>query len=212
MRGALHIARELIDHQYTPNFGLAEFLLPRAKLEERYTGFPRRRRILARLEQLVADVLARERFDRLVLLGHSQGTVIIHDYLRTAAAARDLAGLGEVHVVTLGSPLTHLYQHYFYDYARADRIAPLPPMVRSWTNMWRCDDPIGNGVAVAATCPMQNVELDRGGHTNYWREDDVVGVLLEVIRGNPFCIEGEPAARQADAPGQSPLPPVLSTG
>lgn len=212
MRGALHIARELIDHQYTPNFGLAEFLLPRAKLEERYTGFPRRRRILARLEQLVADVMARERFDRLVLLGHSQGTVIIHDYLRTAAAARDLAGLGELHVVTLGSPLTHLYQHYFYDYARADRIAPLPPVVQSWTNMWRCDDPIGNGVAVAATCQMQNVELDRGGHTDYWREDDVVGVLLEVIRGNPFCIDGVLVAPQTGGPDQSPLPPVLSTG
>lgn len=210
MHRALHIARELIDHQYTPNFGLAEYLLPRAKLEERYTGFPRRRRILARLERLVADIIAREHFDRLVLLGHSQGTVIIHDYLRTAAASQDLANVSEVHVVTLGSPLTHLYQHYFYDYARADRIAPLPPMVKSWTNLWRCDDPIGNGVAVAGSCPLQNVELDRGGHTDYWREDDVVGVLLEVIRGNPFCLDGvspapQPGAPDQPAPGQSPL-------
>ncbi len=45
--------------------------------------------------------------------------------------------------------------------------------VRSWTNFWRIDDPIGARVDVVSGDFIDNRALGRGGHIDYWREDEV---------------------------------------
>ena len=50
-RGVLHIVRDLVDHQYTPEFTLSTFMLPARK---RYRGrYPRRERIQKRFDALM---------------------------------------------------------------------------------------------------------------------------------------------------------------
>jgi hypothetical protein len=103
-------------------------------------------------------------YDRLVIVSHSQGTVITTDLLRYLAAYPDpaLAALGStirMHVVTMGSPLRQLYGRRFphlYRWAYhgdaagpddplpASRV-PLPAALRidSWTNLYCSGDYVG---------------------------------------------------------------------
>jgi hypothetical protein len=210
----LHIARELVDHQYAPRFGpVSRWLLPAHKRAT--PGHPRRDRILKRLQALVEDLTAQESYDRIIFLGHSQGSVIIYDYLTSKASASALANVGEVRVVTLGSPLAHIYCHYFPEYGGAANFEQkLRVPVAAWTNMCRIDDAVGNGCGLFdhASGPVvggriahrQDVPLPAGGHTDYWSDWQVRNVLLRDIRGkNPALAHDAAAAphsRLAEGP------------
>ncbi|MGD9895138.1 MAG: hypothetical protein AB7U18_27960, partial [Dehalococcoidia bacterium] len=76
---AIHIARDLLDHHYNPNLESAYFLFRwhfRLKSDK-----PRRHRIQTRLQQLLNELVAGQRYDAIVFVGHSQGTVVAFDYL-----------------------------------------------------------------------------------------------------------------------------------
>ena len=171
--------------------------------------YRRRKRIQRRLEALIESVISRENVDRLVFVAHSQGTVITYDYLvnhddlirRTHEADDRLRNLQGIDILTVGSPLTHLYRYYFDDYdrpfggqgGRARREERhLMSRVRTWTNMWRVDDPIGQHVDFYDT--IENVGMPPGGHVNYWREPEVCARVWELVR------TPERVARRAVAP------------
>lgn len=194
--GFVHIGRDLVDHQYNPNprslearLGAKEGASTASNTSPRPAGFRRRRRIQARLEALIQDVIVGKKFDRLIFFGHSQGTVIIHDYLFNHGGFvrpehyDHLKEIGQIDVLTIGSPLTHIYRYYFHDYDRApgepDYPAPLLGKIKSWSNMWRVDDPIGQNVDYLDS--IANVGLAPGGHTYYWRENPVCAKLWSVI-------------------------------
>ncbi len=194
--GFVHIGRDLVDHQYNPNprslesrLGAKDGTAAGQTASPRPTGFRRRRRIQARLEALIHDVIVGKQFDRLIFFGHSQGTVIIHDYLfNHGGFVRPehyelLKDIKQIDVLTIGSPLTHIYRYYFHDYDRApgepEFAAPLLGKIKSWTNMWRVDDPIGQNVDYLDS--IANVGLAPGGHTYYWRENPVCAKLWSVI-------------------------------
>lgn len=178
--GVLHFARDIVDHQYRQ---------PRASgmSAGAETGFPRRDRIRQRLRSLMTEVLGRQTHDRLVFVTHSQGTVIAFDCLRSSsAAAPDIESAGEVHLVTVGSPITHLYQHYFGEYSNEGSGASdsrLAARLSSWTNLWRIDDPIGraNRMSASSSFTVENIPMKAGGHNDYWREDEVCDVILRLI-------------------------------
>ncbi|MEL6622702.1 MAG: hypothetical protein AAFQ11_07490, partial [Pseudomonadota bacterium] len=90
-------------------------------------------------------------------------------------------------LVTVGSPLKHLYRYYFDDYDRSEMAAPeterLISRLRSWTNLWRVDDPIGRDVDLHPV--IQNIGLPPGGHLDYWREEAVCSVLWGRITNVP---------------------------
>lgn len=176
----LHIFRDVVDHQYRPRFKTLEFLLPsdmRAK-----SDWPRRARVGERMNVLVESLIRGRAYDRLVLVGHSQGSVILFDYLQSAEDNADLVGIKFVDVVTVGSPLTHIYQRYFNEYGTAKpTAADLNPRLRSWTNLFRLDDPVGLSVDIVAGGFIQNIQLPPGGHLGYWREPAVLAVLLKLI-------------------------------
>ena len=95
-------------------------------------------------------------------------------------AARDL------HVVTLGSPISHLYEHYFEDYRVSDRDDGWQPRnLASWTNMWRIDDPIAGPVSVGSKGIVCNIPLEPGGHRDYWREPEVCDLIIALL-DRPF--------------------------
>jgi hypothetical protein len=198
-RGILHIGRDLVDHQYTPRLSFLRWLLPKGS--RRDGVYPRRARVQNRLHTLMTEVVAAKGFDRLVFLTHSQGSVIMHDYLRGNRSDEVLKTVSRVDVVTLASPLTHLYQHYFRNYETTTASAEtLCPQLQSWTNLWRIDDPIGNRVDIVKDDFIANVALGPGGHVNYWKEDAVCAAILNVIDPARLKMATAPApAGQAQA-------------
>lgn len=124
-----------------------------------------RGRIYARYQALLQHV-ACQRFDdgrgydRIVIVAHSQGTVITADLLRLLARNGDLArwfGQRPLHFVTAGSPLRQLYAARFpdlYHWVRAplaigtpaaDLTGPDPRALglASWTNLYQSGDYVG---------------------------------------------------------------------
>jgi hypothetical protein len=79
---------------------------------------------------------------RLVLSGHSQGSVL------AAAAAWQLpaAVRGRIALLTYGSPLERLYGRWFPAHFGPPALAALHRDVASWGNLWRATDPIGGPV------------------------------------------------------------------
>jgi len=195
----VHIGRDLVDHQYNgvvrslrPQIkpGVAALMPPDASPEKPAKRFRRRRRIQRRLEALIDEVIARQDVDRLIFVGHSQGSVILYDYLRNTDSLlrRDhlvtdaLFAVQSIDILTLGSPLSHIYKHYFHDYSEPLQQATSPTLMSKanrWVNMWRVDDPIGHQVDLLDG--IANICLPPGGHVDYWREDEVCQRIWEMI-------------------------------
>ena len=99
---------------------------------------------------------------------------------RTKLAER-LDKLEALHLVTLGSPLTHLYQYYFperYPPLANDSWGGLRKTVRNWVNVYRVDDFVGTYIEKQSIPGWpgapKNVPIAAGGHTGYWRQREVV--------------------------------------
>lgn len=210
INGVLHIVRDLVNHQYSwsrPGASRwrirspwSQFELSAARGEDEH---PRRTRIIERLDILMREIMARERCQRLVLVGHSQGSVILYDYLRSKWDDATLASIERIDIITLGSPLGHIYQHYFPDYeAPADTPADLNAKLRSWINLWRADDPIGHAVDVIGGGFIENVALPPGGHVDYWKDEAVCRVILDrVDSGRKGVTAMPPPLRTAQSAG-----------
>ena len=203
--GVVHIGRDLVDHQYDPDPDALGMRLMRLSRNEKVAAkgeekpYRRRTRIQLRLYALINEVIAAQHVDRLIFVAHSQGTVILHDYLidhdnllPQTQGANELPCAGPVDVVTLGSPLKHIYSHYFRDYDLPKPVEegklPLAKKVNSWTNMWRVGDPIGQDVELV-TSPMhiENKGIGRGGHTMYWKENRVCEKIVGLIHQPGTC-------------------------
>ncbi|WP_431205850.1 hypothetical protein ACQ86E_13870 [Bradyrhizobium betae] len=78
-------------------------------------GYWLRRRIHDRLDVLVRNLIRDEKPDRLDIVSHSQGTMIAIDLidLRGEGWLKGLPAESGIGLVTMGSPYTHLYGHYF---------------------------------------------------------------------------------------------------
>ena len=129
---------------------------PRARIASRYVSLLRH--VCAHRHESGAG------YDRLVIVSHSQGTVITTDLLRYLAAypQPSLARLGRditVHLVTMGSPLRQLYGRRFphlyrwahhLDARTSDMPIPqtrepvlAPAAAASWTNLYGSGDYVG---------------------------------------------------------------------
>jgi hypothetical protein len=217
--GLVHIARDLVDHQLrvepkkagSPEAGSMRQLANKWfswRRDLQLSEFPRRHRIAARLDCIMGNCFAPEGLDKLVIIAHSQGSVIAFDYLRASTPSELLSNVGEVHVITLGSPLSHLYAAYFQEYERPVARAELRGKVMSWTNMWRIDDPIGNKVQVVAGDFIRNVVLPKGGHVNYWKEPEVQQAILDAVRAPSAASDRASTGIEPPRTSAKPLPPL----
>jgi pimeloyl-ACP methyl ester carboxylesterase len=114
---------------------------------------------LPRIKNLL-ETLRRDRPDNhIMVLAHSQGSVIAWTVLREHPDAADS-------FVTVGSPLTTLYTHLLGGEFGEDVPAPL---VR-WKNLYCNGDYIGGEIAKGP----KNDSLGPGGHTGYWRDPRLI--------------------------------------
>jgi hypothetical protein len=161
------------------------------------TGNPRAR-ICARFHSLLRhiedwrDPADEHGYKAIVLLAHSQGTVITADFLRYLNA-RGMGPTLPIYFFTMGCPLRQLYSLRFphlYGWSRhADNTwagsEPLPASigVRLWVNAYRSGDYVGRylwhpdrGVNIWSTS-LSHVDQEKrefcigaGAHTHYWDE------------------------------------------
>jgi hypothetical protein len=155
----LHIVKDVADH-----------------LHRAGRSFPVRRVIAGRFHRVLDRMFAQERPTHLVVLAHSQGSVIAINGLSQPGEAARLQTLQAVHLLTFGSPYTHLYQYYFpYQYPD-DALDLLQKNVRDkgqWRNVFRTDDYVGTFIAGPDGWPA-DIPVAPGGlqaHTNYWQPD-----------------------------------------
>ena len=200
----IHIARDLIDHHYSPKLGYSYYLFPQEwRNQDRR---PRRSRVRHRLEILMRDLISHGGYDELVFIAHSQGSIILYDYLHVIDAGQHgVIGL-KPHIVTLGSPLNYLYEHYFHEYGDLDAaIERLRPGLATWTNLYRVDDYIGGAIdSYPVTGPLLpllavgpnrgsadygplivNEVMPPGGHIDYWSEKRVAEIVMGLINQPP---------------------------
>ncbi|MDU9004321.1 V-type ATP synthase subunit I domain-containing protein [Sedimentitalea todarodis] len=193
---ALGIARDIIAYSIRNRCNFT------GTLEDNY---PQRARIEARFSRVVNHMLDTETFDHLTVFSHSQGTVIATRNLcedrasKTGLMAKIKDVSGAKCLITMGSPVTHIYLQYFsadFGITRADIL----PDFR-WHNIYRKDDFVGTTIDFLATpdLPCQNSNnaetgVDNrsagfGGHTGYFTD---YLVWQELLKTNLFQLFRKP--------------------
>ena len=190
LRNALHILMDVVSHFSRERLPVPRFADVTANTNP--AGFMIQQRLEARFRSALEEVLQLGDVTHLTVVAHSQGTMIAIDVLWLEWAARRLAGK-EVYLVTMGSPFTHLYQHYFpHRYpplfspggSSEDWGTDLRRTVRSWLNVYRVDDFVGTYVDGDDTSAFPiNTSLAAGGHTGYWRQREALEAMRPYLPG-----------------------------
>jgi hypothetical protein len=166
------------------------FFKNKPEADTRTHGYWLRRRIHDRLDVLIQNLLRDEKPDRLDIVSHSQGTMIAIDLLAIRGEdwlkglPNDCRGIG---LVTMGSPYTHLYNHYFPSSFRpigdCAKLQPGGGVLREWLNIFRIDDFVGThiGKGVVGVWP-EEYPVPPNGHTNYWVDRGVVARLRQFLK------------------------------
>lgn len=132
------------------------------------------------------------RVDRIVVVTHSQGTIVaLHALgllgIKDRPAIANGPSVAEIDLVTMGSPADHLYRYYMPRTYGEHRESTC---VSQWLNVYRLDDFIGTKLgfdAGPAPHPFNQPVAPRG-HADYWRDREVLQYLV------PFL--ARPAATQ----------------
>ena len=194
-----------------------EFDIAETTFENGTLFFSRRDRLHLRMKQILSHY--RDQYSHqpeLIIMSHSQGTMIAIESLNN----EDVAWLNQcfksVTLVTMGSPFHHLYQHYFgHCYPALDQPywSSLRRRIDSWVNICRIDDFVGNQLefpnnkstvhnsvgAVTANDSIysptfySNHAVGLRGHTNYWSDSEV----LDILRHQLFQAQTKEFSRSA---------------
>jgi hypothetical protein len=184
MRAILHILVDITNHFYRARIRLWRVLPGKDKL---HAGeFETQQRIEARMRRVLQEVLAPGDVTHLTVVAHSQGTMIAIDVLWLTWTRRLLENV-QVRLVTMGSPFTHLYQHYFparYPPLFASHDAwgvGLAATLKAWINIYRIDDYIGTWVDGRDGFPENHPTPTPGGHINYWSDPEALEIMAPYL-------------------------------
>jgi hypothetical protein len=119
----------------------------------------------------------------------------------------------------MGSPFTHLYQHYFSNhYPPLDQPfwSTLRRNVDCWFNIFRVDDFVGTSIVFPESLRSsggfncQNFPVKRCGHNNYWSDKQVIDLLRD--QGAFDWIADERRIRAADERASPTTTPLRKAG
>ncbi len=127
---------------------------------------------------------------KLTVVSHSQGTLIAIEVLNDPELDWLNDEFSEINLLTMGSPFTHIYQHYFrhlYPSLDHPHWSNLRDRLKRWVNIFRVDDFVGTEIEfnaeVEANVDCSNHPVPKKGHNNYWCDRRV----LSIIREQKFC-------------------------
>jgi hypothetical protein len=159
-----------------------------AKSGTNQQGYWRRERIKQRLEVLTTQLIKDEHPNRLIIVSHSQGTVVAIDVLNTHG--RDWLSLmpegSTISLATMGSPYTHVHHEYFpRAFAAISAMPNLAPVknggiLTDWINIFRIDDFVGTHIDPTGQWPREH-PVHANGHTYYWIDENVFPILKKFV-------------------------------
>ena len=117
------------------------------------------------LEAAIKDVS--QRADDVVVLSHSQGTVIALDVIGSESNASI-----NVRLITTGSPIVSLYKRFLQS-SGATRVKKYR-VPESWMNIFRLDDYVAGPVAEEGGVDVDTGSYYIGGHKGYWDDETVI--------------------------------------
>lgn len=126
----------------------------------------------------------------LTIISHSQGTMIAIEVLNDPELLWMKNKFRSIKLVTMGSPFSHLYQHYFHHFyppLDSKYWELLSERVDRWINVYRIDDFVGTRIDFPTDKSLPTSEHPHGqfsnfqvgprGHMNYWADSDVLRIL-----------------------------------
>lgn len=163
----------------------------RSGRQVRHENFRARNEINDRFRLVMEHAVETYRPERVTVLSHSQGTVVATQMLQDGDLKDYLArhGADRVRLVTMGSPVTHIYRQYFPEFFQVsrDRLpGGLAPGER-WFNIFRRDDFVGTRIDPDVLPDANNLDVPAGGHTGYFTDYHVWARLWHAAGFRLFC-------------------------
>ena len=222
LRPAFDIILDVVNHFYFRSTLMEdaledddEFDIRETTFESGSLYFSRRDKIHNRMKRIL--VYYRDRLqDRpeLVIVSHSQGTMVAIEVLNDPEMAWLSSSFSKTSLLTMGSPVSYLYQKYFghlYPSLNSPTWDNLRTRLDRWVNLFRVDDFVGqqiefpvHGRSLQQT-PMLVKENESGiqtcsdhplgcrGHINYWQDVDAIAVIKQEI----FALKAVEETRRA---------------
>jgi hypothetical protein len=139
--------------------------------------------------------------DRIVIVGHSQGSVIAADLLRLQAIHHELANASgdggdgrrmRVDLITLGSPLHSIYGallpgDFDWDLKAPTAVVASQFGIATWRNLYAAGDYVGQELFPAARSVSDAVHdecIGPGAHMRYFEAKRVQEVIRQVVNGD----------------------------
>ncbi len=164
-----------------------------APTDYEFTDFRLRNRIHARMQR-VLSALWEDTFEELIVVSHSQGTIIATEFAKELqnpntqlipkeARERLAPIMQKATLVTMGSPFTHVYNYYLPDEFGGPQSVKEGEMISKWINIFRIDDFIGTHIGpsdLKGKWPV-NYAVPAAGHTGYWTDANVITRLRPLV-------------------------------
>ncbi|WP_147103717.1 hypothetical protein [Tateyamaria sp. syn59] len=164
--GALGVVRDIV------SYAVQERCICRVKPGKYRANFTLRNDINRRFTKVLHYTLAAITPSRITIISHSQGTVIATQMLQSGRVHDLLKDYGSppVTLITMGSPVTHVYRHYF---PHAFKVSTdKMPTGLEWHNIYRIDDYVGTRID-EDTGVHQNLDVNAAGHLGYFTDYEV---------------------------------------
>lgn len=151
--------------------------------------FPLRDRIQRRFVVVVDAMIETEEPECVIFVSHSQGTIIatkaieimINDSFKNSKCGIFRRKVKYTKFITMGSPYEHIYGYYFPSEFMSKNIEKLNEGIQKWVNIFRTDDFVGTKIVSAEANWPENMPVDANGHTGYWTDKQVLGILIKEI-------------------------------
>ena len=160
-------------------------------------AFTKRELIVNRMMEVLWHFSANQESNQkpeLVIISHSQGTVVSLETLNRLESKPLRQKFSHITLVTMGSPFSHLYQHFFphyYPSLDSPQWQALQKNLDCWVNIFRIDDPVGTSIDFpqgflyqpnrAGSTPLRsgcsNRPVGGRGHINYFNDREVLDII-----------------------------------
>ena len=206
LRPAFDMMLDVVNHFYFRSTNVQdalddddEFDIAETTFENGTLFFSRRDNLHQRLKRILFHY--RDQFEHqpeLIIISHSQGTMVAIEVLNDEEVAWINNSFKSVTLVTMGCPLQHMYQHYFgHCYPQLDQPywSSLRRRIDRWVNICRVDDFVGVDLSFPESQPVIDPSILDGdrpffspthysnhavgprGHTSYWSDREVLQIL-----------------------------------